>query len=144
EHRRAPRDVTVAVGFCFQCHDEVLERRASHRGFAPSSCQTGGCHNYHDDRGLNSAFLGKQLGQTDTHSPTIPLSWGRAAAAGTTTAPAAIPASLAGNAQIERLWGASAHAGAAVGCADCHNDPAGAPVARPTTAVCAGCHDREM
>lgn len=143
EHRPTARNVTVAATFCFECHDDVVERRPSHRDFGPASCQNAGCHNYHDDRGLNAAFLTRRLGGADTRAGAAMPVWGGAAVGGTPSA-ALHPAAVEGAAAAVAAWEPSAHATAGVGCPDCHADRGGAFDAHPGMAVCQRCHADEL
>jgi formate-dependent nitrite reductase cytochrome c552 subunit len=64
EHRPG---ITLAMGvtqpgdFCFQCHAEVAKDRPSHAGMRFDTCNSAGCHKYHDNRALYEDFLAKHL-----------------------------------------------------------------------------------
>jgi predicted CXXCH cytochrome family protein len=147
EHRRSERGVTASPELCFGCHDDVVSKRANHRGFAPGSCLDGGCHNYHDNRTLSAAFMSKRLGHPATFARVQRLDWHRAA-----TQPSAAPApTAAGGARggsestalIRERWRGSAHARQNVDCARCHGE-AEQFVARPDERACAPCHSFEV
>ncbi len=53
--------VTVPEDFCFKCHSDIAEERPSHSGMAFTSCASGGCHNFHDNRALYEDFIAKHL-----------------------------------------------------------------------------------
>jgi predicted CXXCH cytochrome family protein len=133
EHARNARGVSAAPGLCFGCHDDVVERRPSHRGFAPTSCSDGGCHNYHDNSTLNVAFLRKRLGWPATHAHEPARQWRSAAA----------PPVVAAAGTIEQRWQQSEHARRDVGCPKCHGEGA-AYRARPDEAACGRCHGFEV
>ncbi len=142
EHRVATGGVTVEPEFCFPCHDDVIEKRASHRDFAPNGCGAAGCHNYHDNSSLTTAFLSLNRGKPEVASPALLPSW-KPAPTGTTSGTNAVaPPSLGSSPEIERAVAASAHAGARVGCGDCHQGE-GEAGQRPGIAVCQRCHTFE-
>jgi formate-dependent nitrite reductase cytochrome c552 subunit len=64
EHRPA---LTLAMGvtqpgdFCFHCHAEIARDRPSHAGIAFDTCNSAGCHKYHDNTALYEDFLAKHL-----------------------------------------------------------------------------------
>jgi hypothetical protein len=43
--------------YCYRCHQDVAEERASHQGLPFDSCANTGCHNFHDNRALYEDFL---------------------------------------------------------------------------------------
>src|SRR5262245_6924426 len=65
EHRDAKR-LSVSIEICSNCHDDVVQKLASHRTFSASSCADGGCHNYHDNTALDASFLRKHMGPRAT------------------------------------------------------------------------------
>jgi predicted CXXCH cytochrome family protein len=138
EHRRAAGGVTVEPRFCFPCHDDVVEKRASHRGFDPAGCGAAGCHNYHDNSRLTSAYLEAHLDE-----PALLADWGlppRAApAAGRRPTPA--PPGLASPPALVAAWEGGAHATAGVGCGDCHRSAPPQPA--ELAAACSECHGFE-
>jgi hypothetical protein len=64
EHRPA---ITLAMGvtqpadFCFHCHAGIAKDRPSHAGVAFDTCNSAGCHKYHDNSALYEDFLAKHL-----------------------------------------------------------------------------------
>jgi hypothetical protein len=124
------------------CHDDVLQKRANHRGLARGSCMNGGCHNYHDNSALSSAFITEQLAHPPAIRDAFPLDF---------RAPHALPATR----QVPRTvsdsrektiawrWEQSAHARNDVTCARCHEHD-GEKIARPDERVCASCHGFEV
>jgi len=150
--------VTLAGDFCFHCHQEIAKDRPSHEGMAFNTCNSAGCHKYHDNRALYEDFLVKHLGE--------PPLLGRAAlparnfreVAGEfpgypaeryplkpqTTADA--PPELMNSPAIVNDWLATAHARAGVNCSGCHQaeQEGTAPwVKRPDHQACATCHEPE-
>ncbi|MEM1368335.1 MAG: cytochrome c3 family protein [Cyanobacteria bacterium P01_H01_bin.15] len=56
------RGVHLAPDLCMNCHQGIIEGNlASHEGFTPDGCWTGGCHNYHDHRSISTGFLRENL-----------------------------------------------------------------------------------
>ena len=58
--------VSLPSDYCYHCHEEIGDERESHKGLPYDSCQSAGCHNYHDNRALYEDFLAKHL-----HEPNI-------------------------------------------------------------------------
>jgi predicted CXXCH cytochrome family protein len=146
EHHGGPRTLELDPAVCFACHDDVVQKRASHLGFAPTSCADGGCHNYHDNSVLNEAFLHAELATAvRAAGPGLraePRVLPRSAARADPVAALAlrVPAGLDDDQRIVARWRASAHARADVGCDDCHQPEGQALVRRPQRAACAECH----
>jgi len=142
EHARNQRTLSVRRELCFGCHDDVVERRDTHRDFAAGSCMDGGCHNYHDNRTLDVAFMRKRLGMAATHAHAPRLRREPGGQPAPPIAPAgafADPAAL----EIRRGWLASAHARDGVDCVRCHSEGEGYD-ASPDERVCADCHAFEV
>ncbi len=58
------RGVHLHPDLCMACHEGVINGElTSHDGFSPDGCWTGGCHNFHDHRGISTGFLRKNLDQ---------------------------------------------------------------------------------
>lgn len=155
--RTRPMGVTLPDDFCISCHRDIADDRPSHRGLEFTSCATGGCHNFHDNRALYEDFLlahrseperlpMAQVAQTETRKfmaallehPLEPVT--------------AIAADVPGTVRVEpqhlQDWEETAHAQAGVNCMGCHSEAvegAGRTVwrARPDLAVCARCHAPE-
>lgn len=140
EHRLADGGVTVDRDFCVRCHDQVVGERASHASFAPSSCGQAGCHNYHDNSALNTAFLTRHRDEPDRLPRPGVLE--RTVAAGKDVE-ARFPADLAPDQGLVERWRASAHAGAGVSCADCHDRPGSGFVRAADDGSCERCHGFE-
>ena len=49
--------LTLPDDYCFHCHIDIAQERASHKDLAFDSCASAGCHNYHDNRALYEDFL---------------------------------------------------------------------------------------
>jgi formate-dependent nitrite reductase cytochrome c552 subunit len=139
EHRPAvtgPMGVTLPGDFCFHCHADIAKDRPSHEGMAFNTCNSAGCHKYHDNRALYEDFLAKHLDDAalkpggrvrqrslkDILPVKAPLSRGDQ------------PASAA----VHRDWLGTAHAQAGVDCSGCHKAP-GADAKQS----CAECHQQE-
>jgi hypothetical protein len=135
EHQGAP-SVTIAGDFCFACHDDVVTKRETHKGFAPDSCGRAGCHNYHDNSVLNISFLARRMGKSVLLQPAQVL----ARTIAPRDQPVASGAPPDAPKQIVHSWEGSAHAVAGVDCLGCHRAGDGAYLARPAEAACARCH----
>jgi predicted CXXCH cytochrome family protein len=143
EHAVAPRGVTVAREFCFPCHDDVVGKLSTHRALKPDSCGNAGCHNYHDNTALNTAFLKKRMGEPELTPVPALLVWGSAPKAGTVPAAANHPPELTAPAALVEDWRSSIHAVSDVNCMDCHKGPAG-PARTPGPKSCERCHRFEV
>jgi hypothetical protein len=143
EHLVAPGGVTVPANFCFPCHDDVTQKRASHRGLAPESCGSAGCHNYHDNSALNTAFLERHLGEPAMNPrPELPNRH-RAVPGDLPPRRPVYPPTVAVGPELVDAWRASVHAAGDVNCMDCHGGGAAGFVAAPAERTCAECHGFE-
>jgi predicted CXXCH cytochrome family protein len=52
-----PVGVTLPDDFCVRCHADIEKERPSHKDMAFTTCASGGCHNFHDNRALYEDFL---------------------------------------------------------------------------------------
>ena len=158
-HREHEPDITHAVGvtqpadFCVLCHQDIGTERPSHKSFTFEGCSTGGCHNYHDNRGNYEEFLTKHMKE--------PEQLALAAVLGRSTAPAKngqkplgakdqdAPAEGSGDAALLHEWESTAHAKAGVNCSTCHQvRDAGTNTPRwerkPGYSSCSGCHTEQV
>jgi Cytochrome c3 len=133
EHRPA---ATHAMGlslpkdFCFHCHAEIAKDRPSHAGMGFETCNSAGCHKFHDNRALYEDFLAKHLSDPPLRaSPALPPREIQR------RKPVPEPDAKADPAVV-RDWLETAHANAGVNCSACHKsaDP---------KASCAECHAPE-
>ncbi len=150
--------VTLPRDYCFHCHQEVGEERASHKDLAFDSCATAGCHNYHDNTALYEDFLAQHANEPALlPRAQIPerglAAWMRAAGIGVrpplTPERQDAPPAAASNAALVHEWGGTAHARSGVNCSDCHQPKqadgvAGTWIDKPGHAACAQCHDAEV
>ena len=153
---------TQPVDFCLHCHADIGEERPTHAGLGFDTCNSAGCHNYHNNRALYTDFL---LRHEDAPNllpkPRVPARdfggmleqltdypHARYPQRVLTSTDADVPAVHRGSAG-ERNWLETAHAQAGVNCSACHqpgNDEK-APIAwieKPDHTACAGCHDAEV
>ena len=147
--------VTVPQDFCSACHKDIAEDRPSHRGLEFASCATGGCHNFHDNRGLYEDFLlahrdepellneprvaEREAGRLVRIIQEYPL-------AALQATDADMPTTLVFDPQHLLDWVATAHAQAGVNCLDCHGAADNSSPAwreRPEQNACASCHSVE-
>jgi len=161
EHRpeiTGPMGVTLAGDFCFHCHKDIAKDRPSHAGMKFDTCNSAGCHKFHDNRALYEDFLEKHLNEPALLERRIlPARNFREVASDfpgypsdrfpikPQTAPEA-PAELMQPGAIVEDWLETAHAKAGVNCAGCHKvEQEGSEtwVRSPDHKVCATCHDAE-
>ncbi|MCA9216974.1 MAG: ammonia-forming cytochrome c nitrite reductase subunit c552 [Planctomycetales bacterium] len=64
-NRTGAMGLSLPVDYCFHCHSSVADQRPSHKGMKHDSCQSAGCHNYHDNQALYESFLFKNVDQAD-------------------------------------------------------------------------------
>jgi hypothetical protein len=152
EHRP---EMTTAMGVtlpkdnCFYCHSDIATERPSHEGLAFNSCDSAGCHKFHDNRALYEAFLVKHRAEPDVlETAAIPeRAYRRTAPQPLTARDADAPAGTAIAGVVLKQWAGTAHARGGVNCTGCHNveDAAGAKrwSDRPGYEVCASCHKPE-
>lgn len=143
-HAEHQPDATLALGltqpldFCVHCHRDVGAERPTHVGLGFETCQSDGCHNFHDNRALNEDFLGAHVQEPPLlgSAAVWPLTL---ADAGVAPAPDA-PAQHRSGGQVEAEWSKSAHALAGVNCSDCHDGEGSEFDLNPDRQVCARCH----
>jgi Cytochrome c3 len=150
--------VTLAADFCATCHKDIAEDRPSHKGMAFDTCNSAGCHKFHDNRALYEDFLAKHLAEpAHLQRQQVPARNFRDVAGGWPGYPADrfpleprtagdAPADLMRSREAVTDWLATAHAKAGVNCSGCHKsekDGAEAWVERPDHKACALCHDPE-
>ena len=161
EHRpeiTGPMGVTLAGDFCFTCHQDIAKDRPSHQGMAFNTCNSAGCHKFHDNRALYEDFLAKHLGTPAVlGKASLPARNFRDVAADFPGYPADrfpvkpqtvpdAPAQLMKSKDAAADWLATAHARSGVNCSGCHQAggvAAKAWVERPDHKVCATCHEPE-
>lgn len=163
EHRPG---VTVAMGatrpvdFCRECHSDIGNERPTHKGLPFASCQSAGCHNYHDNRGLAESLIADHMDDADTLGrPTVatldPESRYRdIRRPALTRAQADMPPGMAVEEAVMDDWLATAHARAGVNCTACHGgdrlaSSAGGGEQRPWTdhpgpEACRACHEYQV
>jgi len=164
EHRpeiTAALGVTLAGDFCAYCHQDIAKDRPSHAGMRFDTCNSAGCHKYHDNRALYEDFVAKHLQEpAQLGTQRLPMRDFRAVFAQWPGYPAErfppqpqtkpdAPAELMQPTDAPSEWLATAHARAGVNCSGCHQaaeegqGSGGAWVRRPGHAVCATCHEPE-
>ena len=144
--------LTLPSDYCWHCHQEVADSRPSHQGMAFDSCQTAGCHNYHDNRSLYEKYLEQHHGLPDhlniqrlpTRSTAKTLSVGSEFAVGPRATAADHPANIDVSAKLIRQWKETSHAGSGVNCSDCHGGNEQRPWSEHVGMTeCANCHQRQ-
>lgn len=150
--------VTVPDDYCFHCHQDIAKDRPSHAGLKFDTCNSAGCHNFHDNRALYSDFLIKHagdpaqlavqkialidflngkggLGSGDPIKPPKPLH----------AVDADAPAAYRTDAKVTADWAADAHARAGVNCSGCHTKKTEPErwIASPGFETCKSCHGNQ-
>jgi len=151
--------VTLAGDFCFHCHQNIATDRPSHQGMAFDTCNSAGCHKYHDNRALYEDFLEKHIGQPPLLGrASLPARNFRAVAADFPGYPADrfplkpltvpdAPPELMDAQHAVGDWLATAHARSGVNCSGCHKPESGGAadwVRRPDHSACTTCHEVEV
>jgi hypothetical protein len=145
--------VSVQEDHCAVCHADIERERPSHAGLPFSSCASGGCHRFHDNRASDEEFLVAHAneaafaGGRARIEPLAPGAPRGRAAAPEPPAPRPLSASeadappghaLAG-AELD-AWAASAHARGGVNCQACHGTTFRGAV---SSTACGRCHADE-
>jgi hypothetical protein len=144
EHRVVPGGATIARDFCFPCHDDVIQKRQSHKDLKADSCGIGGCHNYHDNTGLNTAFLKRHFGEAEMHAEPRLAEWGSPVASKAIAVPPLFPDSLKVSRELVAAWQQSIHAAKEVNCMDCHKGSSDEFAHRVQASACERCHAFEV
>jgi hypothetical protein len=129
--------VTMPPNTCFDCHDDVASKRASHATLEKSSCATGGCHNFHDNSMLRQAFLTKRLSEPNLLPTRSVLDLAKPRRS---PLAAEFPRGVTADAELVARWQASAHATGGVGCGKCHGSDEASFREAANDAQCAECH----
>jgi hypothetical protein len=150
--------VTLAGDFCAHCHQDIAQDRPSHKGMAYDTCNSAGCHKFHDNRALYEDFLAKHISEpAHRDRPQVRARNFREVAAEWPGYPvdrfpvkpqtvADAPAELGKSHELVGDWLATSHARSGVNCSGCHKAEAKdgtAWVKRPDHKVCATCHEPE-
>ncbi len=156
--------VTLAGDFCYSCHQEIAKDRPSHEGMGFDTCNSAGCHKYHDNRALYEDFLAKHLDEPKLLVKRwLPKRNFREVAAQFASYPSDrfplkpqtvpdAPPALMKSQDAAADWLATAHARSGVNCSGCHQVETAATektaavkqwVERPDHKVCATCHQPE-
>jgi hypothetical protein len=149
--------VSVQEDNCSVCHADVGRERPSHVALSWSSCASGGCHRFHDNRSTDEELLVEHAGDAAFEAARghgLPEG-GRSTPHGTragaarsdaprplTAADADAPPELALGDEELGAWARSAHARGGVNCRGCHEASAGSSE-QVQTSVCGRCHADE-
>ncbi len=155
EHQEAmisDMGVSLPSDYCYHCHQEIGDNRESHKDLPYDSCQSAGCHNYHDNRALYEDFLGKHTHEPDFKpAPELADAFYEknleklAKLTGfdpepLTLADADLPTDNTG---LQDEWYHSSHARAGVNCQQCHGE-GDSYVEKPQPQDCKSCHSFEV
>ncbi len=148
---------TQPVDFCVYCHEDIAEERPTHANLGFETCNSAGCHNFHNNRALYTDFLIKHLEDRELNdrmqlpkkefasildqlidypADRFPV---QALTAQDADAP---PEHLTEDALAQ--WLASGHARSGVNCSACHQKEADSPwQMNVNREQCASCHAAE-
>jgi hypothetical protein len=155
-HREHVPEQTSAMGltlpgdYCYRCHAEIGDERASHAGLGFETCASGGCHNFHDNRALYQDFLVEHADEPWLREPARLPARDPERFADERHAPLTLAAAdaRAGGPALAAEWAVSSHARSGVNCSACHAPAAaGAPepwTDHPGVEGCRGCHADEV
>jgi hypothetical protein len=157
--------VTQPRDLCIHCHEDIAADRPSHRDMAFTTCTTGGCHNFHDNRSLYTKFLITHLDEAETlPEPVVParefaqlldqitgypLQQYPLQVLSAQDADDDLPDVPEQREQPLADWAATAHARSGVNCSACHQPQAQdgtrpAWTDHPDQQVCSTCHNLEV
>lgn len=164
-------EITNAAGltqpedFCVYCHEDIAEDRPSHKGMEFTTCNSAGCHNFHNNQALYTDFLVKHQHEPETLEKTVlprrefadmldqlaeyphdryPI---KLLTEADMDAPKA--KSSTNTEQTHKDWLETAHAGSGVNCSACHTVPDTRTgdttwTDHPGMGSCAQCHGVEV
>lgn len=146
--------LTLPTDYCYHCHQEVGENRESHKDLPYDSCQTAGCHNFHDNRALFEDFLLDNANQpwlsqisALKEANFAHFKADRPEQSTNTNQQVVTAQMMVKHPDIQQQWSQSAHAGVQVQCATCHIDQAANDdvwVEKPGLDSCQTCHEQEV
>ena len=152
-HREHRPEVTSNMGlslpgdFCYRCHQSVGDERATHRGLAFDTCQSAGCHNFHDNRALYEDFLVKHFDEPEllasALNPALRRPGETSHSKPLTVHEADAPAQFALSSGELDGWARSAHARGGTNCSDCHQSEDGSFRSSVPNERCGECHGQE-
>jgi hypothetical protein len=144
----------MPLDYCFRCHANIGEERPSRVGLAFHTCNSSGCHNFHDNRALYEDFLVQHANEPDVAPTTVNLQRDFARRdhqehaerkRHLTVSEHNAPQQRTYPPQLMAEWSTTVHARAGINCLDCHGDPTAGNrwVEQPTHHACATCHQAE-
>lgn len=146
--------VTIPSDYCAHCHQVTLDTLPSHQDLGFMTCDTAGCHNYHDNMALAPSFLLKHYGEDNNLAAQMVsevdalqrwLAEGNKPREPLTLAQADAPAPKLTDETINLDWQHTAHAQAGINCSDCHDHPqTGTWIEKPDHTSCKDCHNVEV
>lgn len=142
--------VSQPIGVCAHCHQDIGKDRPSHEGMLFDTCQSAGCHNFHDNRALYEDFLLAHVNEAKTlDTPRHPARnflqhyLQSNEIVGVLSAEEVEVLALPSGKSMPENWAHSSHAAAQVQCVDCHGKDDRWQDS-PDQSACASCHDREV
>lgn len=142
--------VSQPVDVCAHCHQDIGKDRPSHEGMGFDTCQSAGCHNFHDNRALYEDFLLAHADEAAVfeNARQPPRNFLRHYLSsndisGLLSADQALALPMPSDKEVPENWAHSSHGMASVECAQCHGQGEHW-LDKPTHQACASCHDREV
>ncbi|MCW8854931.1 MAG: cytochrome c3 family protein [Gammaproteobacteria bacterium] len=155
--------LTQPVDFCVHCHDDIADKRPSHKNMAFDSCASAGCHNYHNNRSLYTDFLIKHLDEpSNLEKAILPKREFSALLDEIVTYPHSQypvkpltlddidkPENIASTDNINNDWLQSGHSKKGGNCSSCHQQKSNDKnpslwITKPDHNACASCHEMEV
>jgi len=154
----ADNGLTQPGDFCIHCHEGVGEDRPSHKEMEFNTCNSSGCHNYHNNRSLYTDFLVKHADEPKLlEKPVLPTREYASLLDEVVEYPRQqypikqlsssdidAPSEVVVSDEIHKDWLQTAHASSGVNCTACHQ-PTKESVwqDKPSHEVCQTCHGVE-
>jgi len=155
--------LTQPQDFCIHCHADIADDRPSHKGMEFNTCNSSGCHNFHNNRSIYTDFLVKHLHEPDLLSrQTVPEREFSKILEELTDYPVErfpfrkltdsdidSPAEKSLDVVQHKEWLDTAHAGSGVNCSACHEVKQSDSdqvlwIDNPDHTACARCHNLEV
>lgn len=140
--------LTMPADYCVHCHSDIEEERPSHAGAGFASCQSVGCHSFHDNRSLHEDFLEQHVEEAPVLASAAVTPWREQRRAewtkpALTRADQDAPPDVFVEPAVLLQWESSHHAAAQVNCSGCHTDAQDQFQTAISADSCASCHEEQ-
>ena len=157
--------VSQPEDFCVHCHSDIAKDRPSHKDMEFNTCNSAGCHNYHNNRAIYTDFLVKHASENPVlDNVSVPKKEFASVLADITDYPhdrypqtvltlkdidAPSTVIVKANPDIRHDWENTAHAKSGVNCSACHlkqNETSSKTdwTNKPDEKICSQCHGVEV